>query len=76
MLPATSIYDYADLTDEAGADELEFSTKPSSTFTSTTCNPTRAKPKIQFEKATELRDTVKELRTEDSSSADIFQDRH
>ncbi len=59
--------DYADLTEEAGADELEFSTQAELDLyiNNLESDMREAAKKFEFEKAAKLRDTVKELRTKE-----------
>jgi len=59
--------DYADLTEEAGADELEFSNQAELDLyiNNLESDMREAAKKFEFEKAAKLRDTVKELRTKE-----------
>jgi excinuclease ABC subunit B len=59
--------DYADLTEEIGADELEFSTQAELDLyiNNLESDMREAAKKFEFEKAAKLRDTVKELRTKE-----------
>jgi len=59
--------DYADLTEEAGADELNFATQAELDLyiNNLESDMREAAKKFEFEKAAKLRDTVKELRTKE-----------
>jgi len=59
--------DYADLTEEAGADELNFTTQAELDLyiNNLESDMREAAKKFEFEKAAKLRDTVKELRTKE-----------
>ena len=59
--------DYADLTEEIGAEELNFNTQAEldTYITKLESDMREAAKKFEFEKAAKLRDTVKELRTKE-----------
>ncbi len=59
--------DYADLTEEIGAEELNFTNQAEldTYITKLESDMREAAKKFEFEKAAKLRDTVKELRTKE-----------